>query len=509
MKPRLILLYIAISVLPAVAILVLTLRLGESEKKIQEERYKTEITKRLGDIANNCSRILIKAEEGLLPLVTSISVSPLSIPDVITSSSLLNNIFILDQSFKIIVPDEQDNLSGRDADFLKSLKTFLKSEENFYEKVQSAQNGWYKWPANKTAILFGKCPNGKIIAFDLHQNIIEENLRKNLSLVTELKDEQIKMFFKDKEIFKSGNIESGKDLDGSVVLNLATPLDDYSLELISDLPAFNSGLKGLGLIIGGILFSLTLGVICIYFYRENTRQERLALQRVNFANQVSHELKTPLTSIRMYAEILEDKLEDEDPKILKNLKVIVFESQRLSRMINNVLTFASDGKNKLTLRTSSIAVNELVEKVVNNMAPSLNKKNIRCEFKAAASSKINADSDAVEQILGNLLSNVEKYVPKGSEVKITSEQDDEWTKITVTDNGPGIPSSHTNKIFDSFHRVSNKLSDGVSGTGIGLTISKKYARLHGGDLLLLPTKIGASFCLKLPNKGPQNESTGS
>ena len=70
--------------------------------------------------------------------------------------------------------------------------------------------------------------------------------------------------------------------------------------------------------------------------------------------------------------------------------------------------------------------------------------------------------------------------------------------MTVSDNGPGIPSKQREKIFESFHRVSNDLSDGVSGTGIGLTISRDLARLHGGDLILLDTEVGASFQLSLP-----------
>jgi signal transduction histidine kinase len=117
-----------------------------------------------------------------------------------------------------------------------------------------------------------------------------------------------------------------------------------------------------------------------------------------------------------------------------------------------------------------------------------------------ATKTIKADKDALEQIIGNLLSNIEKYVPNNGMVDIETSQSEKWTTITISDNGPGIATNQRQRIFDAFHRISNKLSDGISGTGIGLSISRELALMHGGDLLLLDSDTGAKFQLKLPSE---------
>src|SRR6185503_4134452 len=102
-----------------------------------------------------------------------------------------------------------------------------------------------------------------------------------------------------------------------------------------------------------------------------------------------------------------------------------------------------------------------------------------------------------EQILGNLFSNVEKYAAQGGLMEVTSRQNGSTTLIVVADRGPGIPRGQEEKIFDPFHRLSNKLSDGVTGTGIGLSIARELARKHGGDLKAVASDVGACFLLEL------------
>lgn len=131
--------------------------------------------------------------------------------------------------------------------------------------------------------------------------------------------------------------------------------------------------------------------------------------------------------------------------------------------------------------------------------PSFTSKGLSASVSGAAPRKIEADPDAVGQILGNLLSNVEKYAAQGKKVEIDVSQDEAATRIAVRDYGAGIPEGHREKVFDPFYRVSDKLSDGATGTGIGLTIARELARLHGGDLVLEPAEPGIRFILKVPN----------
>jgi len=107
------------------------------------------------------------------------------------------------------------------------------------------------------------------------------------------------------------------------------------------------------------------------------------------------------------------------------------------------------------------------------------------------------DVDALEQILGNLINNVEKYATNATTLHVRLHQDADTTTITVSDDGGGIPDAQSETIFAPFVRLSNKLTDGVSGTGIGLSIARQLACLHGGNLILVPTESGATFELTL------------
>ncbi|MEZ4473645.1 MAG: HAMP domain-containing sensor histidine kinase [bacterium] len=252
-------------------------------------------------------------------------------------------------------------------------------------------------------------------------------------------------------------------------------------------PGLLAGLLGIGLALTGL---------AVWFYRESTRALREAARRVTFVNQVSHELKTPLTNIRMYAELLADELDDEDERAARHVGIIAGESQRLSRLIGNILTFARKQRETLSLRPTSAVVDEVVRDAIEGFGPSLERCGVAVAFTAGAGRTVRIDADALGQILGNLLSNVEKYA-HGGPVRIASRQTETETFITVHDSGPGIPRGDRQRVFEPFERLSDALEEGVSGTGIGLGIARDLARLHGGDLALVPTERGACFELVL------------
>ena len=242
---------------------------------------------------------------------------------------------------------------------------------------------------------------------------------------------------------------------------------------------------------------LVLLLLAVYFYHQQARAMRQASQRVSFVNRVSHELRTPLTNIRLYAELLQSRLDEADEKTGRQLSVIVSESGRLSRLIGNVLAFSRQQKGSLALHRSRGRVDELIGLALEHFEAAMADKGVAVEFEAGAPDEILIDSDALGQILANLLSNAEKYLPAGGRVKIVSSLEAEICRIRVIDDGPGIPAREAERIFDPFYRVSDKLTDGVSGTGLGLGIARDLARLHGGDLVLMPSERGACFELSL------------
>lgn len=254
--------------------------------------------------------------------------------------------------------------------------------------------------------------------------------------------------------------------------------------------------SGLGAAVIGIT------VLGVFFWREYAREMNEAARRVSFVNQVSHELKTPLTNIRMYADLLEQDLAgidaDESDKPAGRLRVIVSESQRLSRLIGNVLTFSRQQRRTLTLRPAPGCIDDVVKNVVEQFAPALERLNIEVRLNLAAGETTSIDVDAVEQILVNLINNVEKYAADGQLLEIATAIDSDAATITVSDRGPGIPADQHAAVFRPFHRLSDRPVD-AAGTGIGLSIARELARLHGGELELVGTDEGACFQVVLRN----------
>ena len=126
----------------------------------------------------------------------------------------------------------------------------------------------------------------------------------------------------------------------------------------------------------------------------------------------------------------------------------------------------------------------------------MSKKGIEIRFHGNASDPVQFDIDALEQILVNLLSNVEKYAASGKLMELSTSQNGDRTTIEIADHGPGIAGDQREKIFQPFYRMSDRL-EGAAGAGIGLSIARSLARLHGGDIDLLDTDSGATFRVEL------------
>ncbi len=298
----------------------------------------------------------------------------------------------------------------------------------------------------------------------------------------------------------------------AAVLALSKPLGSWKLEYYSDKKIFSPVFNLFTILSTLIAIASILSGLAYYLYREHRREIILGKQRVNFVSQVSHELKTPLTNIRMYAELLENQLLEEqlleeeyqeenqlneDNKYIKHINIISSESQRLSRLIANILNFSKTTKSGLNLHKTQGEIDVVISSVISKFEPLLAAKDFEFEIQLNARRTVFFDQDALEQILNNLLSNVEKYGALGKYLHITSSHHDEFTTIIVKDKGPGIPVSEHGKIFQPFYRISSKLTDGVSGTGIGLSIAKDLAILHGGTLDVVPFEPGACFKLKI------------
>ncbi len=243
----------------------------------------------------------------------------------------------------------------------------------------------------------------------------------------------------------------------------------------------------------GTIIVLLLGAIGIgswLIWRDLGRQVRLARQKTDFVSNVSHELKTPLTSIRMFSELLAN---NPDPDRQKQYsEIIVKESARLTRMINKVLDFARMERGETEYQSQTFDLNELVRETLANFRPNFASEKVGRDL-----IPVLGDRDAIAQVLLNLLSNAEKYGDGQIDVA-TRQEENGLATVRVSDHGPGVPRGAEKKIFEQFFRAHNSLNSGIQGAGLGLTLARQIARANGGDVTYEPQPGGGSqFTIKL------------
>jgi signal transduction histidine kinase len=257
----------------------------------------------------------------------------------------------------------------------------------------------------------------------------------------------------------------------------------------------------LALLIAVLLLAIGIGSWLIV--TDLNRQLALARQKTDFVSNVSHELKTPLTSIRMFSELLAEGRVADPAKQRSYLHIITAEAARLTRLINNVLDFArlERGEKKYNFATCDLAV--IVRDAANSYRPHLenNGFSLECDL-PPGQLQVRGDCDALAQIIVNLLSNAEKYSTERKEITIQTARRDgplPCAEVKILDRGPGVPRGSEEKIFEKFYRAHDSLSSGIQGSGLGLTLARQIARAHGGDVVYEPREGGGScFCLRLP-----------
>jgi signal transduction histidine kinase len=257
----------------------------------------------------------------------------------------------------------------------------------------------------------------------------------------------------------------------------------------------------LGLLIGVLV--LAIGVGSWLIVADLKRQLTLARQKTDFVSNVSHELKTPLTSIRMFSELLAEERVTEPGKQRSYLGIITAETARLTRLINNVLDFARMERGEKKYQFQNCDLVELVRETVETYRPHLEANGFRlaCQLPPLPQA-VSADRDALAQVIVNLLSNAEKYSGSRKEIEVRVERRTAplpCLEVTVSDRGLGVPEGCAERIFEQFYRAHDSLSSGIQGSGLGLTLARQIARSHRGDVLYSARDGGGScFTLRLP-----------
>jgi signal transduction histidine kinase len=257
-----------------------------------------------------------------------------------------------------------------------------------------------------------------------------------------------------------------------------------------------------GLLIAVLVLAIFVGSWLIG--TDISRQLRLARQKTDFVSNVSHELQTPLTSIRMFAEMLAEGRVSEPARQHAFLGVITSEAARLTRLINNVLDFSRMERGRKEYRLAPCDLAALVRETAASYRPHLEEAGFQLSVSVPGSpvELHAADHDALAQVLLNLISNAEKY--SGDSREITVELECQagpvpTAEVRVLDRGLGVPAGAEQKIFEQFFRAHDSLNSGIQGAGLGLTLARRIARAHGGDISYRPRPGGGScFALRLP-----------
>ncbi len=261
---------------------------------------------------------------------------------------------------------------------------------------------------------------------------------------------------------------------------------------------------------GELVFRVTLTPIrrrdkgvagAIAVLQDVTEMEKLEQSRREFVANVSHELRTPLTTIKSYAEALEDGALEEPPLADRFVGVIRNETERMIRLVTDLLHLSRFDSKRNLLRRQKTDVPLMLEEVVDRFSFQLRQKAITATVKVDDKKKTAwLDRDGIDQVLDNLVSNAIKYTLDGGTIELTCKTNDSGQlAIAIKDTGIGIPKKDLARIFERFYRVDKARSRNMGGTGLGLSIAREIVRAHGGSIgIESDANVGTVVTVLLP-----------
>lgn len=229
-----------------------------------------------------------------------------------------------------------------------------------------------------------------------------------------------------------------------------------------------------------------------------TQRKSLEQQKDEFLGIASHELKTPVTSIQSYAEILQKLLEDtENPKTRSIIGKLNQQVERMTELIHLLLDTTKISKGNVELKGQQLDINALIREVLDSLSMVTSKHPVQLELQPVT--MIYADRDRIGQVLSNLISNAVKYSPEGSKIVVSTKDTGNSVEVGVSDFGIGISPEKKSRIFDRFYRVINTGAQNLPGFGLGLYIAAEIVKKHGGEIdVQSHPGEGSEFVFRLP-----------
>lgn len=292
-------------------------------------------------------------------------------------------------------------------------------------------------------------------------------------------------------------------LFSGLIASMRRPLE----ELVDASQQLASGDLDARVKIGGLSETATLGSAFNEMAGELQRRagERDQLDRMKdeFVLTASHELRSPLTSVQGFAELLMLEREKLTDKQAETVEVILDNTRHLVRLLNDLLDLARSDAGRLAIKPAEAEIASLIDDAVRTMRSQTETRHQ--SLSQAVEPGLPAvwvDRDRIRQVLVNLLTNAHEYSPEGASIAVTAALRDAEVEIDVIDDGPGMPEDQLEHIFDRFTRGDAGLTQHVGGTGLGLAISKSLIELHGGRIEVESTLgQGSTFHVRLPVAG--------
>jgi signal transduction histidine kinase len=350
------------------------------------------------------------------------------------------------------------------------------------------QSGWIPWFAENQLFILGWVqpdPRGPVYGIELETMALLSRLVTQLPV---LKDRDTAYGLLSGEgllLHQSGAFPIDRTKKPVASVALSGVLPHYRIAFWMTDGGFRSSqtlIYAAAILCAMLALSMILGGALLI--RDSRRSLKDAMEKTSFVSSVSHELKTPLTSIRMYAELLRDGRVKAPEKVSHYLSVIESESRRLTRLVNNVLDFGKLEEGKKVYHRSSFDLGALLRETLEAHSVRFREAGMAVELAIPDGEiPVTTDRDAVEQVVLNLMDNAVKYAASGGVLVLGIEKREDGTlDLTLRDRGPGIPAEHQSRIFEKFHRVDNSLTAAQAGSGLGLSIARRILRDLGGDL---------------------------
>ncbi|HEX2391906.1 MAG TPA: HAMP domain-containing sensor histidine kinase [Solirubrobacterales bacterium] len=289
-------------------------------------------------------------------------------------------------------------------------------------------------------------------------------------------------------------------LFSGLIASMRRPLE----ELVGAAGRLAAGDRSARVEIGGLAETAALGAafneMADELEREASQRDQLDRLKDEFVLTASHELRSPLTSVQGFAELLmldRDSLSD---KQVETVQIILDNCRHLVRLLNDLLVLARSDAGRLSIQPRPTPLAPLIEDVVRTMrAQTGGKRQTLSERLDPGLPVVEVEADRIRQILVNLLTNAHEYSPEGASIEVSARPMNGEVEICVSDNGPGIPEAQLEHVFERFTRGDAGLTQRVGGTGLGLAISKSLVELHGGTISV-DSRVGrgSTFSFRLP-----------